>query len=198
MKTARYPCPFNTMGLLHISRQKAIFMWRFNLNCGFNDVPVVCRHSWRVLIEIMFARWDVQWKIEMNSTLGMGILPDAENCGLRMRRECRERFPRHRRQRKPRVSDPGMHHGTCVTHVPRCMSGSLTRGGGENVPGIPGACATRNFTYLRRGPSVEQLSYVLMHHDFTNRSSMVYHWAVTVISNFVKLSICLMSIEVFQ
>ena len=22
-----------------------------------------------------------------------------------------------------------MHHGTCVTHVPRCMSGSLTRGG---------------------------------------------------------------------
>ena len=26
-----------------------------------------------------------------------------------------------------------------------CMSGSLTRIGGENVPGIPGACATRNF-----------------------------------------------------
>ena len=34
-----------------------------------------------------------------------------------------------------------MHHGTCVTHVPWCMSGSLTRGDGENVPGIPGACA---------------------------------------------------------
>ena len=38
-------------------------------------------------------------------------------------------------QRKPLVSDPGMHHGTCVTHVPWCMSGSLTRGGGENVRG---------------------------------------------------------------
>ena len=50
-------------------------------------------------------------------------------------------FPRRRLQRKPLVSDPGMHHGTCVTHVPWCMSGSLTRGGGENVPGIPGACA---------------------------------------------------------
>ena len=25
-----------------------------------------------------------------------------------------------------RVSDPDMHHGTCVTHVPRCMPGSLT------------------------------------------------------------------------
>ena len=50
------------------------------------------------------------------------------------------------------VSDPGMLHGTCVMHMPWCMSGSLTRGGGENVPGIPGACATRNFTYLARGP----------------------------------------------
>ena len=61
-------------------------------------------------------------------------------------------FPRHRFQRKPLVSDPGMHHGTCVTHVPWCMSGSLTCGDGENVPGIPGACATHNFTYLARGP----------------------------------------------
>ena len=26
-----------------------------------------------------------------------------------------------------RVSDPDMHHGTCVTHVPWCMSGSVTR-----------------------------------------------------------------------
>ena len=54
-----------------------------------------------------------------------------------------------------RVSDPDMQQGTCVTHVPWCMPGSLTshfcwirRGGGGNVPGIPGACATRNFSYL--------------------------------------------------
>ena len=60
--------------------------------------------------------------------------------------------PRRRLQMKPLVSDPGMHHDTCVTHVPWCMSGSLFRGGGENVPGILGACATRNFTYLARGP----------------------------------------------
>ena len=63
-------------------------------------------------------------------------------------------FPRHWFQRKLLVSDPGMHRGTCVTHVPWCMSGSLTRGGGENVPGIPGACATRNFAYLARGPFI--------------------------------------------
>ena len=61
-------------------------------------------------------------------------------------------FPRGRLQRKLLVSNPDMHHGTCVTHVPWCMSGSLNRGGGENFPGIPGACATRNITYLARGP----------------------------------------------
>ena len=49
--------------------------------------------------------------------------------------------PRRQFQRKPLVSDSGMHHGTCVTHVPWCMSGSLTCDDGENVPGIPGACA---------------------------------------------------------
>ena len=82
----------------------------------------------------------------------MGLLPDTHNCGLCMRRECRELFPRHKLQRKSLVSDPSMHHGTCVTHVSWCMSGSLTHSGGENVPSIPGACATRNFAYLVRGP----------------------------------------------
>ena len=36
--------------------------------------------------------------------------------------------------------------------MPWCMSGSLARSGGENVPGIPDACAALNFTYLVRGP----------------------------------------------
>ena len=40
-----------------------------------------------------------------------------------MRRECRERFPP-----LPRVSDPDMYQGTCVTHVPWCMPGSLISG----------------------------------------------------------------------
>ena len=42
---------------------------------------------------------------------GMGLLPGTKNRGLHLRRECRERFPRHRLQRKPVVSNPGMHHG---------------------------------------------------------------------------------------
>ena len=60
----------------------------------------------------------------------------------------------------PRVSDPEMHHGTCVSHVPWCMPGSLTSGfpwsrWRENVPGIPGTCAIRNVRYLVRGPLVQ-------------------------------------------
>ena len=46
------------------------------------------------------------------------------------------------------------------------MSGSLTRGGGKNVPGNPTACAIHNFTYLARGllhesSLVSQLSYII-------------------------------------
>ena len=55
-----------------------------------------------------------------------------------MRREWKGRFPRHKLQMKPLVSDPGMHHGTWD--------------GGENIPDIPGACASRKFTCLVRGP----------------------------------------------
>ena len=53
---------------------------------------------------------------------GMGLLPDTQNCSLRMHRECQERYP------PLPVNDPNMHHGTCVTHVPWCMPGSLTSG----------------------------------------------------------------------
>ena len=88
----------------------------------------------------------------MSTPRPMGLLPDTLNCGFAHAPGMPGTFPRPRFQRKPLVSDPGMHHGTCVTHVPWSMSGSLTSGGGENVPGILGACATRNFTYLARGP----------------------------------------------
>ena len=44
----------------------------------------------------------------------MDLLPDTQNCGLRMCRECRERFPPIDFKGKPLVSDPGMHR---VMHV---------------------------------------------------------------------------------
>ena len=65
----------------------------------------------------------------------------------------------------PQVSDPDMHHGACVTHVPRCMPGSLISGflwswlRKKSVPGIPWPCATHNFTYLVRGPFQEEDIY---------------------------------------
>ena len=108
-----------------------------------------------ILIPVRLFKW-----MEAQMNWAMGLLLDTQNYWLRMRRECRERFPRHQLQRKPLVSDPGMHHGTCVTHVSWCVSGSLTSGGGENVPGIPGACATRNFAYLVRGSWWWLLSFV--------------------------------------
>ena len=53
-----------------------------------------------------------------------------------MHREWRERVPRH----------PAKHHGTCVTHVPWCMSGSLTHGGGKTFPAFP---VHSQLTFLR-------------------------------------------------
>ena len=91
-----------------------------------------------------------------------------------MRRECRELFPRHR----------GLAIAGCITaRASRtCRDASRDRylgisfevGGGGNVPGIPGACATRNFTYLARGPCrptvtwtlVTDLTCVLMKYTF--------------------------------
>ena len=47
----------------------------------------------------------------------------------------------------PRDSDP-----TCGdAWQDRLQAVSFEVGSGENVPGIPGACATHNFTYLLRG-----------------------------------------------
>ena len=57
----------------------------------------------------------------------------------------------------PRVSDPDMHHNSCVTHTPWCMRVSLTSGffwsrWWRSDPGIPGTRVTRNFAYLVRSP----------------------------------------------
>ena len=78
-------------------------------------------------------------------------------------------FPRRRLQRKPPVSDPGMHHGTCVTHVPWCMSGSFNCGDGENVPGIPGACAPAILRIWQEAHGATSLSW--HHHGWGYDSS---------------------------
>ena len=116
--------------------------------CWWFETPSrsLWRHCNEICNDLTGMRWYQDCKPRQWLPGDLGLLPDTSNCRLRMLRECRERFPRHWLQRKPLVCDSGMHHGTCVRHVPWCMSGSLTRGGGENVPGIPGACTTRNLT----------------------------------------------------
>ena len=49
----------------------------------------------------------------------MALIPDTQNCELCIRWECRERFPRHRLQRKTLVIDSGMHHGKHSRHSRR-------------------------------------------------------------------------------
>ena len=78
-----------------------------------------------------------------------------------MRRECRcNVFPTRQLQRKPLVNDPDMHHGTCVTHVPWYMSGSLTCGGGESVPGIPGTCGAALLRMWQETHAVKSLKLI--------------------------------------
>ena len=137
------------------------YMWLYmSANQGFLQSSLKFFGMW----DVIMAHTAVATQSPRQSQ-AMRLLPDTQNCGLRMCRECRERFPRYRLQGKPLVSDPGMHHGTCITHVPWCMSGPLIRCGGENVPCIPGACATHNFTYLARGP----LSQALMTHVYAQQ-----------------------------
>ena len=68
---------------------------------------------------------------------GMGLLPDTENCGCAYAGNAGSFSP------PPEAKDPDMHHGTCVTHVPWCMPGSLTSGflwsrrRGKTFPAFP-------------------------------------------------------------
>ena len=92
------------------------------------------------------------WRAVSQQEIYVCLLPDTQYYGLRMRWECRERFPLHRELAIP----------TCITARAWCtcrdacqdhkLAVSSEVGGWENVPGIPGACATRNCTYLARGP----------------------------------------------
>ena len=73
------------------------------------------KHIWLIL------QWPVlPWASYQTRTIGIAHAPGIPGT-----------FSPPRLHRKPLVSDPGMHHGTCVSHVPWCMSGLLTRYGGK-------------------------------------------------------------------
>ena len=133
-----------------------------------------------------------------------------------MRRECREHFPRHH----------GLAIPTCFTASARrtCRDGCWDRylagsflfeiGGGVNVPGIPGVCATLNFTYLVRGPwsnsphkwnlpccqCIETWGYIWQNGNFIYEGlslSYLTKWSSRSITNNDNSMIILRSLSIF-
>ena len=118
-----------------ISSSRCVYIYIYMYNFVYLHICLhVCMHLYTpVCMQIYRSKymWVSAWaSYQIRKIAGCACAGNAGNV-----------FPRRRFQRELLVSDPGMHHGTCVTHVPWCMSGSLTCGDGENVPGIPGACA---------------------------------------------------------
>ena len=66
--------------------------------------------------------------------------------------ECRKRFPHHCELAIATFVTAGISASGVWRMLGSLIIGFFKVGGGENVPGNPGACATRNFTYLARGP----------------------------------------------
>ena len=93
-----------------------------------------------------------------------------------MHREFREGFPRHRLQRNRLLAIPA-----CITtRASRTCRDACrdrkTRDGRENVPGIPGACASRNFMHLVRDPLTVRILYLMASHT-TNCPDKI--WSTT-------------------
>ena len=83
-----------------------------------------CSQFWSVINAVIFLF--TAWSNNMRLFTHHGPLARYVKLRVAHAPECPQRFPRHRLKRKPLLSDPGMHHGTCVTHMPWCMLGSLT------------------------------------------------------------------------
>ena len=70
----------------------------------------------------------------------------------------------------------GQRHARAVMHAGIANSSvSFEIGGGENVPGIPGACATRYFTYLVRGSLVLTITRIVL--TFCSVCVLLSHWS---------------------
>ena len=132
------------------------FRNRDNLSNKLKSPTIIQRGRARCLIRLQSVTWA---SCQIREIAGCACAGNAGNV-----------FPRHWLQRKTLVSDPGMHHGTCVTHVPWCMSGSLEPDGGENVPGIPGACAPAIFRIWQEAHLMSGFPLVLLFGETWNCS----------------------------
>ena len=94
---------------------------------------------------------------EMVAILSMGLLPDTQICGCACAGNAGNVFPVTAGKRS-RHASRHVRHARAVMHVGIANQRfPLKSAAGENVPGIPGACATCNFPYLVRGPWGDEL-----------------------------------------
>ena len=106
----------------------------------------------------------------------MGILADTKSCELHMRRGCRERFLRHRGLSTPTCI---MARAWCTCHDAcrdRQLAVSFEVGGGENLTGIPSACATSNIAYKVRGPLAQFPEHTIFMWHFYSLSHRWSFW----------------------
>ena len=136
------------MIVLEINVNINIICWKTICNKIFNDVYT----------EFFFTKVNVEWaqaapkqptwaSYQICKIAGCACAGNAGNISL-----------------SPRVSDPGIHHGTCVAAIweeanwrtcrDACRDIANYRLPFKSVVGktLPGICAIRNFTYLVRGP----------------------------------------------
>ena len=78
----------------------------------------------------------------------MGLLPDTRNCGCAYAGDAGNVFPITAGERSRHASRHVRHARAVIANY----RFPLKSAAGGNVPGIPGACATCNFTYLVRDP----------------------------------------------
>ena len=109
-------------------------------------------------ISCLILKYDIDKYLEAKFSVGickhscMGLLPDTQNCRLRMRRECRERFPppptsKENASWRSRHASRHVRHARAVMRVG--IAYPLRRGKRSRHSR---RMRTRNFTYLARGP----------------------------------------------
>ena len=115
---------------LHVPAEYAgISWWLYNMPAVmcWTGVLFICCRDGNLILAARVPRYIVSTVLPYAPKLSKiskvarphGPLTRYVNCGLRVRREYRERFPRQRLQRKPLVSHPSMHYATCITHACR-------------------------------------------------------------------------------
>ena len=98
----------------------------------------------------------------------------------------------------PQVSDPDMHHGTCVTHVPWCMPGSLyssflwNRRRGKTFPAFPAHAQPVFLRIWQEAHGVKPAPSVSLSNTSTPYvlTTVLIDWLIGLIAIYDKLQTC--------